>query len=60
MIVPILTVNNIWEGGTTPLTEKIREKNGKCNQDDFLPKVLPKSSWTTFKTIFKTLLALKA
>ena len=42
------------------LTEnKIVKENGKCNPDDFL-QVLPKSSWTTFKTIFETLSALGA
>ena len=54
-------VNSIWErgeGDTTPLTEKkFVEKNGKCNQEYFL-QVLPKSSWTTLKTILKTLSAL--
>ena len=40
-----------------PLAEKkFVKKNGKCNQDDFSP-VLLKSYWTTFKTIFETLLA---
>ena len=42
---------------TPPNSRKIRAKNGKYNQYDFL-QVLPKSSWTTFKTIFETLLAL--
>ena len=45
-------------GGTTPPNrKKIREKNGKCNQDNF-SQVLLKSSWTTFKSIFETLSAL--
>ena len=48
-----LTVNSIWGSGTTPLTEKkFVKKNSKCNLDDFL-LVLPKSYWTTFKTISK-------
>ena len=42
-----------------PNRKKIREKNGKCNQYDFL-QILPKSAWTTFKTIFGTLSALGA
>ena len=42
-----------------PNRKKIREKNGKCNQNDFL-LVLSKSSWTTFKTILETLSALGA
>ena len=33
------------------------EKNGKCNQDDYL-QVLSKSSWTTFKKTFKAFSAL--
>ena len=33
----VLTVNRIWEGWYHPPNrKKIREKNGKCNQDDFL------------------------
>ena len=53
-----LTVNTIWGVVPTPLTEKkFVKKNGKCNQDDFL-QVLPKFSWTTFKTIFEALSAL--
>ena len=58
----ILTVNSIWGGGggtTPPKRKKIRKKTGKFNQDDFL-LVLQKSSWTTFKTIFKALSALGA
>ena len=52
-----LTVNSIWGSGTTPLTEKkFVKKNSKCNLDDFL-LVLPKSYWTTFKTIFEALSA---
>ena len=40
----LLTVNSIWGGGTTPPNRKKNcEKNGKCNQDDFL-LVLLKSS----------------
>ena len=52
----ILTVNSIWGVVPPPNRKKIREKNGKCNQDDFLLVSL-KSSWTTFKTIFETLSA---
>ena len=48
-----LTINDI--SGTPLISKKIVKKNGKCNQ-----YVLPKSSWTTFKTIFKTLSALLA
>ena len=56
-IFTVLTVNSIWGGTTPPNRKKIVKKNGKCNQDDFL-LVLLKFSWTTFKTIFETLLAL--
>ena len=47
-------------GGTNPPNRrKIREKIGKCNQYEFM-QVLSESSWTTFKTISKTLPALGA
>ena len=53
----VLGVNSIWGASTIPPSrKKICEKNGKCNQYDFL-QVLPKSSLTTFKTIFETLSA---
>ena len=56
----MLTVNGIWGGGWhVPVIVKKREKKGKCNQYDFL-QVLPESSWTTFKAIFKNLSALRA
>ena len=54
-----LTVNSILGLIPPPNRKKNREKNGKCNQYDFL-QLLPKSSWTTFKTIFETLSALGA
>ena len=47
-------------GGTTPPNHrKNRELNGKCKQSNFV-QVLPKFSWTTFKTFFETLSALGA
>ena len=35
-----------------PKRKKIREKNGKCNQYDFL-LALPKSAWETLKNNFR-------
>ena len=53
-----LTVNSIWGKVVPPLLiVKNVKKNVKCNQYTFL-QVFPKSSWTNFKTIFKTLSAL--
>ena len=52
-------VNSIWGWYHPPNRKRIHEKNGKCNQDDFL-QVSPKSSWTTFQTIFEALSALGA
>ena len=42
-----------------PNRRKVREKNGKCNQYDFL-QILTKFSRTTFKAICETLSALGA
>ena len=30
-----ITVNSIWGGVPPPNRKKIREKNSKCNEDDF-------------------------
>ena len=49
-----IAVNGTWGN-----LRKLCEKNGQCNQCDFL-QVLSKSSWTTFETIFETLSALGA
>ena len=58
--VRAITVNGILRGVVPHLIfKKIREKRCKCNECDLL-QVLPKFSWTTFKTIFETLSALGA
>ena len=47
-------------GGTIPTSRrKVREKNGKSNEYDFL-QVSSKFSQTTLKAIFETLSALRA